>query len=76
MLYSRLPRNVWEAAVEELLVCEREPENASDRYAVAVKKGTIIGNLPQKVSWVCSLFLRREGSYNRIYSNREQEIFS
>ena len=35
---------VWEAVVGEALVCEREPENASDRYTVAVKKeGTIIG---------------------------------
>ena len=31
-------KEVWEAAVGEALVCEREPENASDRYAVAVKK--------------------------------------
>ena len=36
------------------------PENASDRYAVAVKReGTIIGHLSRKVSRVCSLFLRR-----------------
>ena len=49
---------VWEAAVGESLVCKREPKNASDRYIVAVKKeGTIMGHLPQKVSWVCSLFL-------------------
>ena len=46
--------------VGESLVCERDPENASDRYAVAVKKeGTIMGHLPRKVSRVCSLFLRR-----------------
>ena len=46
--------------VGELLVCERDPENASDRYAVAVKKeGTIMGHFPRKVSQVCSLFLRR-----------------
>ena len=31
-------KEVWEAAVGESLVCEREPENASDRYTVAVKK--------------------------------------
>ena len=48
-----------EAVVGESLVCERDPENASDRYAVAVKnEGTIIGHLPRKVSRVCSLFLR------------------
>ena len=33
-----LYKEVWEAAVGESLVCEREPENTSDRYAVAVKK--------------------------------------
>ena len=31
-------KKVWAAVVEESLVCEREPENASNRYAVAVKK--------------------------------------
>ena len=30
LLYSRLPRSMG-AAVGETLVCEREPENASDR---------------------------------------------
>ena len=53
-------REVWEAAVGEVLACEREPRNAEDKYAVAVKKdGTIVGHLPRKVSRVCSLFLRR-----------------
>ena len=40
--------------------CKRELDNVSDRYAVAVKKdGTIIGHLPQNISWACLLFLRR-----------------
>ena len=44
-------------------MCEREPENASGRYAVAVKKeGTIIGYLFRKLSRVCSLFLRGGGT--------------
>ena len=47
LLYSRLPRI---SAVGESLVCERESENAFDRYAVATKKeGTIMGHLPRKV---------------------------
>jgi len=34
----------------------------NDRYAVAVKKDEmIIGQLPRKISHVCSLFLRRGG---------------
>ena len=53
---------IWEAAVGEVLVCEREPQNTMDRYAVAVKRsGTVIGHLPKKMSRVCSLFLRRGG---------------
>ena len=31
-------KEVCEAAVEESLVCEREPKNTSDRYGVAVKE--------------------------------------
>ena len=31
-------KEVWETVVVELLECERDPENASNRYAVAVKK--------------------------------------
>ena len=31
-------KEIWEAAAGEVLMCEREPHNALDRYAVAVKK--------------------------------------
>ncbi len=56
-------REVWEAAVGEILVCEREPDNVSDRYAVAVKReGTVVGHLPRKISRLCSLFLRQGGT--------------
>ncbi len=52
----------WEAAAGEVLMCEREPHNARDRYAVTVKKTrTVIGHLPRKLSRVCSLSLRRGG---------------
>ena len=51
---------VWEASLGDDLTCEREPDNAADRYAVAVKKeGRTVGHLPRKLSRVCSLFLRR-----------------
>ena len=29
-------KELWEAGLGEVLTCEREPDNASDRYAVAV----------------------------------------
>ena len=53
-------KEIWEAAVGEELACEREPHNAHDRYAVAVKRsGITICHLPWKLSRLCSLFLRR-----------------
>ena len=40
------------------VVCERDPKNSSDRYAVAVKnEGIII---------VCSLFLRRGSTQSQV----------
>ncbi len=30
-------KDVWAASIGEVLMCEREPYNALDRYAVAVK---------------------------------------
>ena len=63
---------IWSSAVGEVFHCEREPTNSQDRYAVAVKKDeTVIGHLPQKVSRVCSLFLRRGGTvYCRVSGSR------
>ena len=41
--------------IGEFLVCEREPTNAADRYAVAIRKsGTIVGYLSRKVVKVYS----------------------
>ena len=40
-------KNIWDAVIGEELQCERELDNESDRYAVAVKKdGSNIGHLP------------------------------
>ena len=56
-------RTIWDAAIGEDLMCEREPSNEHDRYAVAIKKdGVVIGHLPRKISRSCSLFLRRGSS--------------
>ena len=50
-------KDMWAAAIGEELVCNREPTNAADRYAVVIlKQETIIGHLPRKISKVCSLF--------------------
>jgi len=41
----------WTAVLGEQLLCDREPTNVVDRYAVAAKKpgtGAIDGHLPKK----------------------------
>ena len=53
-------RDIWEAAVDEELVCRPERSNAHDRYAVAVMKNDlVVGHLPSKFSRLYSLFIRR-----------------
>ena len=62
-------KEVWVAAVGEVLICEQEPDNAS----LPVKReGTTVGHLPQKLTRVCSLILRQ----GNLYNNWTQEIFS
>ena len=41
-------RRIWEAAINEELVCTREPQNSTDCYTVAViKDGRIVGTYPE-----------------------------
>ena len=55
-------KTIWEPALGEELQCLREHGNARDRYAVAVKRrDVVVGHLPQRISRLCSLFLRRGG---------------
>ena len=59
--------------IGETLSCTREPDNANDRYAVAVlKDGMIIGHLPRMISKVCSLFLRRGRSITCSVTGRKR----
>ena len=58
-----LYESIWTAALGEWIGCEREPLNANDRYAVALKKdGAVIGHSHQKISRICLLFIRRGGT--------------
>ena len=56
------------------MTCKREPDNAADRYAIAVKKeGTTVGvHLPRKLSQVWSLFLRRGGTIDCTVTGRRE----
>ena len=44
---------IWDVVNGEELICEREPTNKRDEYAVAViKQDEVVGHLPRKI---CSL---------------------
>ena len=71
-------QDIWEATISEEFLCERQPMNPSDRYAVAVKKdGMVVGfclkNLCQSTFriWEATLFLtgakvpKKSHLYNR-----------
>ena len=54
--------STWTPVLHELLTCQRELDNAEDRCAVAVRKGEdIVGHVPRKISFLCSVFIRRGG---------------
>lgn len=57
-------KDIWTAVVGEEFPCKRETSNTFDPFAVAVMRGdtTVIGHVPRKISSICSLFLRRDGS--------------
>jgi len=50
-------KDVWEAALGQLLPCQREPGNIHDPYAVAVVEigvaTRIVGHVPRAISSVC-----------------------
>ena len=56
-------KDIWTAVVGEEFPCKREDGNRVDPFAVAVMRGdAVIGHVPRKISSVCSLYLRRDGS--------------
>ena len=56
-------KDIWDAVVGEEFPCKRKDGNRVDPFAVAVVRGnTVIGHNPRKISSICSLYLRRDGS--------------
>jgi len=65
---------VWRPVIGEELPCEREEENDTDRYAVAIMKPSVgvVGHVPRYMSRLCSLFIRHGGAiYSIVTGNRQ-----
>ena len=58
---NHVHKDVWEAALGQLLPYQREPGNIHDPYAVAVVETgvaiRIVGHVPRAISSVCYFFL-------------------
>ena len=60
-------KDIWPNPIdEEQLTCECEDGNSHDPVAVAIKKlidgsNMIVGNVPRRISPLCSVFIRRGG---------------
>ena len=55
---------------------ERELDNKSNRYVVAVKNdGTNIGHLPRIISWASSLSFPEKRKFYKLLCYRTQKIF-
>ena len=63
----------WTPILGERFVCNNEPGNPRDRYAVVVCKAgdEIVGHLPTNISTMCLVFIRR----SVLHSFRETAIF-
>ena len=58
-------KTIWSAPVDgRELPCEREPGNARDTLAVAIRPSgdLTVGHVPRLISAICSIFIRRGGS--------------
>ena len=52
----------WEPSLRDQLHCQEERSNDKDRYTIAVvDNGVVVGQLPRKISLVCSLGIKRGG---------------
>lgn len=69
-------KNIWTAVLGEELFCNRERFNSADPFAVSVvKASTIVGHVPRRISPVCSLFLRRNGTIRcRVNGSRHHSL--
>jgi len=66
-------QDIWTPVIGEQLVCEREEDNPTDRYAVVVLDiSAVVGHVPRNISTLCNVFLRRGGSISCIITGRRR----
>ena len=61
---------IWTPVLGELLSSKRELDNAEDQYVVTVCRvnGIVIGHIPKKISFLCAVFIKRDGTIQCIAS--------
>ena len=66
-------KEILDTELDEKLTCEREVRNRNDTFAVAMKRDSVtVGHVPQAISPICSIFIRRGGTIKcRVTGNRQ-----
>ena len=66
-------KEIWNAKLDEELMCETEVGNRWDTFAVAMRKGSVtVGHVPRAISPICSIFILRGRSIKcRATGNRQ-----
>jgi hypothetical protein len=67
-------KNIWNPAIGELLLCEKEFGNLHDPYAVAVVRsnGVIVGHIPRRISCFCYFFLCKNGIISCVITGKRR----
>ena len=56
-------RSIWDPVLRSKYLCQREPNNEVDKFAVAVmNNGAVVGHIPKKISQPISRFLETKES--------------
>ena len=68
-------KDVWNPVLGDTPVCQQEYGNIHDPYAVSVachEDNTAVGHVPRRISSLCYLFLRRNGTITCQLTGRRQ----
>ena len=66
-------KEIWGPTLNELLICEREPESTFDRNAVKVLKGEdVVGHIPKQFSKTCNFILLAGGKISATVTGPRQ----
>ena len=66
-------KGIWSPFIEEEMLCEVEPDNIHDKYAIKVlKDNTVVGHVPRELSRYCCLILNSGGQMESVVTGARE----